>query len=1381
MKIAPQLATILLIACLFNNTSGQNLTPKSVASPEVASLGKFDEMPIGTYTGVPDISIPLYTIEEDGVDIPLVLRYHAGGIHVEQEATWVGLGWDLSVGGSVTQIINELPDQETSYFDGGTYNSLLSFGQTIDTIPLSQIKAKTFCHNDDVCSNGTMTFQGILTLKEHGWASPDRYTFSLPNGNGEFYLSQSLDQYQTPVQSGGESGRFFIKRSATTLGSRLAWTIQDTKGNLFYFNDEDYESSMPEVGGSQFNGQTSKLTYIKTPDGNLINFDYVKGLNYTGTYTCTIGYNFKEGKQDGPFNSIYGNVFNTKYLNKIETEKERVEFELSETAEDRLDLRSDYLFDATQNANVYGAKRINAIHIFDKISGKKIKSILFTYDYFDSDLSFAGTNSSVTTFLTKRLKLVSIKQIGYKANGDPEVGAVHSFEYNSTLLPRKDSYARDHWGLFNGRNNTSFLPDLSDEILSGIFPNYNHFYETPSYVLDWFRQNGSANKGMSPEHAQAGLIKKIIYPTKGFSTYEFEPNQYHNVRIFSASENENDVGHHVVRIGDHNTAQDVVRSDELTPEYNTLKLSDFRVTFTRTNHTEQEIPDISFINCWAKIFRVGDPQPVHTWNLTLDYGDHYKGWVSGPEYVTVNGLPSDRYYVEVYLEDIPILSPVTPQSQPAATVDVSFSYRDPLDNTYDKESIGGGLRVKSITSVDGLTNTSSQTIYSYLNDDGTTAGKLMSPIRNHVYQQYLYGPTAIPIDIVQLASYSYTPLAYDAQGAVVGYSRVEISKTGTQGDLGKTVNYYRNKPSSVFPYSSFGSFKKSIANIPYYDNGLIDSTVVYNSYDEKVKKTINGYSSIENIKTYSIQVFDVLYSPEVTDSPCGCTAPGTSTDSPLLRWCNDPALKLDLKPAQRNEDKNQDGQPDGNGRYITKWEWCNSDGPIQHPIVFDKWLAVFLPIKTKWYVQSSATEISYNTWGEQLSSKSTLQYNAIGQVVTQERTASDKSVRVSNHVYPFDKTGTDNLLQSMKSKKMYNLLLEESETVNNSEVSKTQNNYQTIASNSIKLLNVKKSFNAAPLVDELSNVKYDVKGNILQFEKDGITTSYLWGYNKQYPIAKIENAGSVIITTDDTPARPLSVLKTASAPEYYHLDFYIGRPGDAHFSISPSGAPNTSEAARVYCSVTGTNETGLFYSQSFDLCLATGSLVSACPNNGQGMTLNLQPGQYTLSAIISYENNVNVGSGRIITVGYPDVDVSTAGTEFYFQNFEEEENGVEGSAHTGKKYGTANSISWTRPNNRDYIISYWYIDNGIWKYSGRKDYTSDSFTLVPSIAYDDIRIHPKDAQMTNYTFEPLVGMSSEIDPGGITTYYEYDGLSRLKVIRDSKGNIIKNYSYHFKQ
>jgi YD repeat-containing protein len=56
----------------------------------------------------------------------------------------------------------------------------------------------------------------------------------------------------------------------------------------------------------------------------------------------------------------------------------------------------------------------------------------------------------------------------------------------------------------------------------------------------------------------------------------------------------------------------------------------------------------------------------------------------------------------------------------------------------------------------------------------------------------------------------------------------------------------------------------------------------------------------------------------------------------------------------------------------------------------------------------------------------------------------------------------------------------------------------------------------------------------------------------------------------------------------------------------------------------------------------------------------------------------------------------------------------------------------------------------------------------------------KEASISSYTYKPLVGITSQTDAKGMTTYYEYDAFQRLKAIKDQNGNILKQTDYHYK-
>jgi hypothetical protein len=71
--------------------------------------------------------------------------------------------------------------------------------------------------------------------------------------------------------------------------------------------------------------------------------------------------------------------------------------------------------------------------------------------------------------------------------------------------------------------------------------------------------------------------------------------------------------------------------------------------------------------------------------------------------------------------------------------------------------------------------------------------------------------------------------------------------------------------------------------------------------------------------------------------------------------------------------------------------------------------------------------------------------------------------------------------------------------------------------------------------------------------------------------------------------------------------------------------------------------------------------------------------------------------------------------------------------------------------------------------------TSPDMTKV-----NNLRTSLPNAQITTYTYKPLVGIETIIDPRGVKVTYQYDNFNRLQKIVDDKGKTIQNYDYHYK-
>jgi hypothetical protein len=95
-------STVLAFSQANVPTSIEGLIPPA---PTAAALGEYNDIPVNGYTGLPSIGVPIHQVSYNGITIPIDLSYHANGIKVSEEASWVGLGWSLNAGGVISRTI----------------------------------------------------------------------------------------------------------------------------------------------------------------------------------------------------------------------------------------------------------------------------------------------------------------------------------------------------------------------------------------------------------------------------------------------------------------------------------------------------------------------------------------------------------------------------------------------------------------------------------------------------------------------------------------------------------------------------------------------------------------------------------------------------------------------------------------------------------------------------------------------------------------------------------------------------------------------------------------------------------------------------------------------------------------------------------------------------------------------------------------------------------------------------------------------------------------------------------------------------------------------------------------------------------------------------
>ena len=59
----------------FAQPANKYVTNSVVPAPNAGALGKYGDIPVSYFTGVPDISIPFYTVQEGPLSLPVSINY----------------------------------------------------------------------------------------------------------------------------------------------------------------------------------------------------------------------------------------------------------------------------------------------------------------------------------------------------------------------------------------------------------------------------------------------------------------------------------------------------------------------------------------------------------------------------------------------------------------------------------------------------------------------------------------------------------------------------------------------------------------------------------------------------------------------------------------------------------------------------------------------------------------------------------------------------------------------------------------------------------------------------------------------------------------------------------------------------------------------------------------------------------------------------------------------------------------------------------------------------------------------------------------------------------------------------------------------------------
>ncbi|MDR0863863.1 MAG: hypothetical protein LBO74_02890 [Candidatus Symbiothrix sp.] len=326
---------------------------------------------------------------------------------------------------------------------------------------------------------------------------------------------------------------------------------------------------------------------------------------------------------------------------------------------------------------------------------------------------------------------------------------------------------------------------------------------------------------------------------------------------------------------------------------------------------------------------------------------------------------------------------------------------------------------------------------------------------------------------------------------------------------------------------------------------------------------------------------------------------------------------------------------------------------------------------------------------------------------------------------------------TMVAKNMLEYAVEEKiEKGNNQFVSNTLTSYEQIPNTNLilpKTLSAKYTANGA-FETRITYNNYDAKGNSLYISKDDAEkVVYLWSYNYQYPIAEIKNATYEQIATINYNSHP-------SNNGYVHLQL---ESGNASAETESGSFTIQNYPTTVNINMSFHQKKGYVPYFPVPICF----IVTIKNSSGNEVyRIEATNGQNTQTEY-QYSNNATL----LLQPGSYTVKLDHRGRWSEFSNL------------SVWHYGDCD-FSFTEANPLSL--------NSI---SEKSQPTTEDWNMI-----NNLRQQLPHAQVTTFTYKPLVGIETVTDWHGILTTYEYDGFGRLQTIKDENSRAVENHDYHYK-
>jgi YD repeat-containing protein len=715
-------------------------------SPEASALFRFQDYPMDYSTGLPQINIPIYEIKSGDLTVPISISYHASGRRVYDQDGPIATGWSLNAGGIISRTVYGAVDFGTS---AGTFKFPYPFNTTNLSNSTSLPYLENIMHYND---NPDDANPGTWTDGEY-----DIFSYSFGDCGGKFFFKDN-NNVKTAALLPYKPYVITPVYDATGL---TKINILDDKGTLYEFTGE--ETTLQSQSAIETVPATTGyvLTKITSADkSQIITFIYTAFLQTRKTISQAVLFNDDEVHLPGAPNN-----FVTEGPTSTETTSE----------------------------SPYQVARLTEI---DFKQGKVLFNLVSGSDKVDNIKITDNNNTVIKTINLSRSYLNNLSEIGYFTNKldnivfNDNTGTAtqtYSFQYypNPSVPGQQDNAIlnvryRDWWGFYNASGVNDMVPYYS---------NLNRIaFNGVNNQNDLNIGNASANREPNLQGLEAGVLKKVVYPTGGSTEFVYEINKYWSYTI---SQIKNGPGLRVsqIKTDDNNgvVSYKTYTYGESESGYGTLDMEPdiTNMAFeTINNHYATNSDNLDYYyrsrvfnsDFITSISELGERPVIYTTVTEYDgtttnnigktvYTYDYNGWAAGgmPGFENLTIAKKQIGYFN-YWNNPSLLSQRVYKNIPVNNIP-NYTLKKQLINDYDATTTErvNGLHVQRVHNLSSVVNSTNDRV---LANPPVYEEPFAANYANPLINIYTYAPYQIPVGYKNLSSATETYFNDDGSSIV---------------------------------------------------------------------------------------------------------------------------------------------------------------------------------------------------------------------------------------------------------------------------------------------------------------------------------------------------------------------------------------------------------------------------------------------------------------------------------------------------------------------------------------------------------------------------------------------------------------------------------------